>query len=163
MSQEHLNNIRAAGGNEIADEANANSAPAPTDTKTSPAVAPVTAQNSNIDTAIKLFRFPRTTLVMISLTASGRALGNPKHWSTCSHRIRQTVGVPIIPEKGRGTMDVRTACVARRIHSVIAVSIFCSTSTTCAATQKRRTRSSEISSRDWLRSFSTPGVSSTAK
>ena len=101
---------------------------------TNPAVAIPTTKNSLIVMIMNFLRWPKTILVMISSTASGRALGNPKHWRTCWQRIRATVGVPIALENGRGTMAVLTACVPRRMHSVIAESIFCSTSTTCAAT-----------------------------
>lgn len=163
MSHAHLNSILAVGGAERIQPANPRTAPAPMVPTTRPAVARPTVKNSATVTAIKAFKWPSTTRFMISSTASGMALGKPKHCRTCSQRMRATVGVPIADVNGSGTRAVRMACVPRRMHSVMAESIFCSTSTTCAATAKRRTLSSAISSRVEFKSLRTPGVSSVSQ
>lgn len=124
MSHEHLNSIRAVGGVAMIEPATPSSVPIPIVATPTPMATEPTADSCAREVFIKDFRLPMTTRDIISSTSAGLALGKPKHCSTCSQRIRDTVGVPMMPEQGRGTMAVRMACVLRRIHSVIADSIF---------------------------------------
>lgn len=156
VSQAHFSNMRAVGGAAKKEPAMPRIVPIPIVATPTPMAIPPKTMNCDMVTVMNCFRLPMTILDMISSTASGIAFGKPKHCRTCSHRILDTVGVPIMPEKGRGTIAVRIACVPSRIHSVIAESILCSTSTTCAATAKMRTRSSVIRSRVWVTKSLTP-------
>ena len=119
MSQAHLNSIRAVGGALKIQPAAPNKMPAPAVPIARPIAAALAVMNCVKLTAMKALRFFSTTRDIISVTSAGLALGKPKHCRTCSHRMRETVGVPIMPEHGSGTLggcQSPTHRVFERVH-----------------------------------------------